>query len=404
MCDLMAGCGLVAILASFIFITKQLPFPGLAALPACLGAAAIIAAGALGRPWVNTGLSHPAFLWVGRRSYSLYLWHWPVLVFVGYYNLGEWTAVRIAGALVLTLAASALSYRFVEQPVRHWRGSGTKVVIGAAVGSLLIIVLGLAIWRTQGVPNRFPGAENILGRAVETGDPLVGVCMLEPNQRLSDWQPDRCRLADGAGTPTLVWGDSYAGHLRHGIQALRTEIASPTYLLSASACPSVFDVDVATRPLCKANNAGIRTLIKRLGVRRVVLASNWDFAISQGMDRDAVRATIAELRAAGLETWVVGQPPAYALVNPQYLAFRLKERGFQEPVFRIAPRNSRNSNDWLSSVVGRANFIDPFRVFCRAEQCDVYRDGALMVVDSSHLSPLGSRVLVADLIARRALR
>jgi len=89
-------------------------------------AAVAIAALLVPGSWLGRVLETGPFRWIGRRSYGLYLWHWPVLLLVqsalpGWQRDGTpgWALGGIAAAI--TVAAAALSYRFVEQPVRRFR-------------------------------------------------------------------------------------------------------------------------------------------------------------------------------------------------------------------------------------------------------------------------------------------
>jgi len=120
----LGSIGLAAIGASIFYYHDQMPFPGMAALLPCLGAAAIIYAGAAVQPdqigWVNKLLKTRGLVFVGLISYSLYLWHWPVLVLtrsVGW-HAWEWpeipTPALIAGIFLLSWA----SWRWIEQPFR----------------------------------------------------------------------------------------------------------------------------------------------------------------------------------------------------------------------------------------------------------------------------------------------
>ncbi len=117
------GLGLIA--AAVFGYTLETPFPGLAALPPCLGAAAVILS--CERPGSNAAarlLSLPAATALGRISYSLYLWHWPVIVFAGHWLFRRPTGIETPALIALSLALAAASYRFVEQPFRHGRGAG----------------------------------------------------------------------------------------------------------------------------------------------------------------------------------------------------------------------------------------------------------------------------------------
>ena len=109
-----AALGLSLIGLSVFGLSSETPFPGAAALPSCLGTALIIYSGACESSLINRILSLPPFTYLGRISYSLYLWHWPVLVLAGYYLFGGLTPAQKALAVGLSLALSAASWRLAR--------------------------------------------------------------------------------------------------------------------------------------------------------------------------------------------------------------------------------------------------------------------------------------------------
>ena len=118
----LALAGLVA-LATLPPAQTALTFPG-ALLASSVLSAVAITAGVWPGSWFGRRLDAPPLKWIGDRSYGIYLWHWPLLVLAAAAFTGD-TAVDAApiwiglGVLAATVAASALSYRFVETPVRR---------------------------------------------------------------------------------------------------------------------------------------------------------------------------------------------------------------------------------------------------------------------------------------------
>ena len=133
------------------------------AVVAVLTALAITGATTAGS-WLGRALDVAPLRWVGRRSYGLYLWHWPVLVlFVAALGPGAAWWLAPAGAIVVTVAASALSYRFIETPVlrsglrglvRPLRVGGRGIRIAAATSALALVgatvLTGFAIAQDRG--------------------------------------------------------------------------------------------------------------------------------------------------------------------------------------------------------------------------------------------------------------
>ena len=102
---------------SFVFVRDE-GFPGwIAALPVAgstLALAGIGTSSAVLQRW----LAHPAMVFVGKRSYSLYLWHWPAFSFVDYRFFLADAAFRLALKIVVTILATLLTYHFVERRMR----------------------------------------------------------------------------------------------------------------------------------------------------------------------------------------------------------------------------------------------------------------------------------------------
>ncbi len=152
------GLGAIAVAACTFDSTTA--YPGsLVALPV-VGAALIIAGGvAMPRPGAESLLGLGPFQWLGRRSYSLYLWHWPILILAA--ERVRKTSLPVGENLLLLLvamAASMVSYRVVENPIRHWRlPSRTTVAAGVTLALTTIVVLSLVIGsETQPVPGGLP--------------------------------------------------------------------------------------------------------------------------------------------------------------------------------------------------------------------------------------------------------
>ena len=146
--------GIVLMLAPVFLFTKATPFPGAAALPSVLGAALVVAAPL---SWMNRRLlSLRPLTFVGRVSYSWYLWHWPLLAFAHILYGDNLPAVASVLAVAAAFAAAVLSYYLVEQPLRKSRRAPAPLLLRYAAVSLAILAACAFVWRSQGVPQRFP--------------------------------------------------------------------------------------------------------------------------------------------------------------------------------------------------------------------------------------------------------
>lgn len=138
--------GAIAIVVTFIFVNAG-EFPWFWAVPPVLGAACIIAGdnADVAHP-LRRMLARPACVWIGKRSYSLYRWHWPVFVVLRW-TVGIDDALARGVGILLSFSLAALSYRWVELPIRHHAGLLRRLPIVRIVILLLAIVTGWGVTR-----------------------------------------------------------------------------------------------------------------------------------------------------------------------------------------------------------------------------------------------------------------
>ena len=145
--EVLAGAGLVTIAASAVLLSGETAFPGLWALLPVLGTVALVVAGGAGEPTrVGRLLSLRPAVVVGDWSYSLYLWHWPVIVLGrGILGADRFDTLPVAGtAVALTFVLSWASYRFVENPFRSgsWRRLRLSLAIyPVSIATVLVTVV-----------------------------------------------------------------------------------------------------------------------------------------------------------------------------------------------------------------------------------------------------------------------
>jgi peptidoglycan/LPS O-acetylase OafA/YrhL len=148
--ELLAVCGLIGIAVSALLLTSSTPYPGSAVALPVVSSAVLIAAGCSNpKTLVGRALSVRPMQWLGARSYSLYLWHWPVLIIAAQYagkdELSRW---QNTGLLLIAVVASALSYRLVENPIRRARVLRSRTGLSLAIGAALILgTIAVAQWQ-----------------------------------------------------------------------------------------------------------------------------------------------------------------------------------------------------------------------------------------------------------------
>jgi peptidoglycan/LPS O-acetylase OafA/YrhL len=365
-------------------------FPGWFALWPVLGAALIIAAGPSALP--NRLLSMRPFVWVGRISYPLYLWHWPVLCFarIGWPANGTSAAARlalVAGSVVLAW----LTYRFIERPVRYSRRRQTAKMASLIVSMAVLFVLGIATWWFDGFPARFPPVIRELA-SIKSEFPSsyrYRQCFLSQDQEPSTFTGCPVVLRSAPRQQTiLLWGDSYAAHFMMGLQSAVPATAAIVQR-TAAGCPPIPGLDLPDVPLCKAVNASVVASLPEIKPDLVILGGNWLRHDWQGLGR-----TIEVLRAAGVSRIVlVGIVPRWDRPLPRILS----EHVLADSLHRV-PTRLRDGFDRrvhaLDSVMAAfagqqsVSYVSPIRILCNDDGCLTRlgeAGGTVVAWDTGHL-------------------
>jgi hypothetical protein len=146
--------GILLIAVAALFYTVSTPFPGYAAIVPVIGAALIIA------PFTHIGsvrnaLSAAPCKFIGKISYSLYLWHWPIITLYRHYNLGRHpTFTEAVWLLLVIFAVSWFSWRFIEEPFRRRQTSVMGTLVKASITATILLVASTAIIAFDGLPGR----------------------------------------------------------------------------------------------------------------------------------------------------------------------------------------------------------------------------------------------------------
>lgn len=399
--ELLAGVGLLAIVASYVLVEQSPAYPGWATVPVVLGTALVLA---FGRRDTLVGklLSVRPLVAIGLISYSLYLWHQPVFAFARLRAIDEIPPAGYVVLIVLCIALATLSWRFVEQPFRQRGKVGRGAVFGAtlAVGAAALAV-GFGFDGTDGFASR----NRELARMTE---PSVGI------SKECDAVVD-LKCATSRSPEIAVWGDSYARHLVDGIIASKPDVK--LVQLTKTNCGPFFDLaPVVPRlgrewPLaCAEHNAEVkRFLLANKSIRYVVLSSPLNQYLTEdkvlvGGTRempseiktltDNFRATLAWLEANGFETVFVAAPPRNGRDTGLCVA---RARLLGDPIERceLPLRDVKTNDKDMLSVL--ADIADEYPVvsfmgyLCDEDSCKVEDKGVALFEDHGHFSAQGSR-------------
>jgi hypothetical protein len=352
-------------------------------------------------------------VFVGLISYSLYLWHRPLLVFVSYYRIEPLGAFGTIVVLSATVLLAVASWHLIEQPVRtrtRLQSPAALLAVMAAV-SAAVLLAGVILWNSNGFPQRFSEESQLLFAEV-AGSPRWLPCLEQPEERARTGQ--LCSTeAPAAAARVLVWGDSHALAMMPAYEVLARRYHERLYLAGKAFCPPLLPAAPVSplpsdTPLIAANcavfNAAVARQIARLDVRTVILDARWiDANLPAGVADIAsgIEQTVQQIGSSRSVCVVLGVPalkyaPAYALVMARrrgvpadFLklsrAQALAQFRDMEPALRALPADSR------------LVLADPKDTLCPAESCIYLANGRTLYYDDNHLSPDGARYVIPAL-------
>lgn len=378
------------------------------------GAAMVIAANA--RTWALT--SYP-MQWIGDRSYSIYLWHWPVVVILAYFERSDsvgWTLAGIIWACVL----GHLSFRFIEEPGRHHLGVyGRPKSIVALVGLLAITASAAQVIRKQDFPWRLPDAVAQMEQE-KSSHP----------ERLTDCTEgdEPCVFGSGPVRAVLI-GDSHAGAVADVVQAAVNSTGEGSVLFRGHAgCLIVFGArkDGDTGRACQAVQDWVARDLPRIHPHvpaiLVLRTSAYVFGDSPGETNqlsgrpeyyfsrryDAPTAAfLQEFRERYLETvcsiaktrplYIVRPVPEMPVDVPNALARdiligRQRDIGIDMQRYQTRHKFVRSLQNEARDTCN-VQLLDPVPLLCQEEYCPGAIDNKPLYYDDDHLSLRGSELL-----------
>jgi peptidoglycan/LPS O-acetylase OafA/YrhL len=417
----LAPLGLAGIAAATVFYDDSLAFPGAWALVPVGGAAAIIAA--QGQAWF---LTNRPMQFLGDTSYSLYLVHWPLVVWLRR-DFQKMSPLVVAGLIAASLVLAYASYRFVETPFRKRgdRAAPVRTLLSHLAPAAGVALIAAAVWGLGGIPGRVPS-----------------IVAANEAAALDSGNPEDCRMVDGVchlgpvgGPQILFWGDSHMAHLYGALLALEPRAtASGREILMAvdHGCLPVRGFSSQNHVHCDERVERVWKLAQSPKVEAVAVASIWTpyfrsklydltsrptvCAAGNGTCRPFasaeealphVESRLAEdvktLVALGKRVYLVLPVPAYMLPVPRVLALE-HWRGLPTQVSLSRAKHEeaqRMLTDMLRSVAKRtgARVIDPTDVYCPGDACLASRDGVSIYRDNNHLTSAGARLLAPALEA-----
>ncbi|MFA7305904.1 MAG: acyltransferase family protein [Hyphomicrobium sp.] len=403
--EIASALGLLAIAAAVIFFSEKTPFPGYAALLPCVGTALIIWAG--GGTRIARGLSFPPFVFVGPISYSLYLWHWPLIVFAKLLLVQPFTPFQQLLLITVATALSVLTWRFVETPFRRRDGAVSNRKTAFIGGSLSLGALALTatmLVSVQGMPNRFPAEILGIAAAAQDASPKRAACHFDGT--LAGDFDKSCILGAAVAPTTIVYGDSHGAELAVALGALAEPRNESVRELTASGCPPALDFTYPSKAECPGYNARMIEHLVALAPTTIIVAANavaWTHEYSAAFTR-GLDAVLRALSSAGHRVILFGQVPPHPnqLPVPATLA-RQAMLGTKPDTYAFRPdmkalRKLDATLDKIASAAG-ATYMSLLPTLCNEIECKAAIDGTVLYFDDNHLTVAGEKLIAAKLLA-----
>lgn len=417
---LAAALGLAMILCACVFFDDVTPFPGIAAAVPVLGTLVVIWAGGSGdAPFAGLWSTH-AVTFVGAASYSIYLWHWPLIVVCPFLLKRDMTAVDKVVVIMITILLAALSKRYIEDPARRhsgWIGSNRSAFSFMAIS--VVVVVSLTVSTSAAVRGGQDSASTDI-RLYSASDPCAGYRAIaagcaDPhamtstvNSELaatdlpwrtgvpsySEWACEtpedilpRCSSQAGEVTSFTIAlvGDSHADHLLEPLTAAARESGWLLLPYTKAGCSSFEDTNQGTASCREWAYAVRQELLTRENVD-LVLFSN--YSTHYDLDPDRATSLVSELAAHGVAVAFVRDTPAAPFAVPLCL---------ERPIRSNDPCswNSDDSTTFVDAVIRQTGSpaLDTADLICADGICHAVIGGLVTYADDNHYTSAFARTL-----------
>lgn len=383
--NLLAGTGILMMLVPMVLYTSKTPFPGIAAAIPCLGAGMVLLAGTHLRTLTGRLLSTLPFQFFGNLSYSLYLWHWPLLAFPRAV-LGVDLAPEVAGiAVIAAILISAASYRWVETPfIRPGYPKLPYLTVGT---SMIAVFCGIAMVGVslKGMPDRFSPEARALFAARTAGNPEIPgqkPCLFS-GKHAGDIKPygENCVFGPpGVAADVVVWGDSHGAAMARALGEAVSLDGHALRQVTLASCPPAMGLVISSRPNCVAQNkASLAAILADANVHTVILGTYYQPIVMSQLPafETAFTETVRALREGGKQVIIMMPVPSLPVEVPKTLGF-MHDNGGDLATFGITRAEFEESvkgiPEFMASLAARygAVLFDPASFLCTESLCRTY--------------------------------
>lgn len=399
------------LIALSLFLTNKDHFPGIFALPACLGASLIIFSGQFHKTLTAQILSNRILVFFGLISYSLYLWHYPTIEF--YKELSGSLEISTSAAIAIFLLVtfvSYISYKRIEVPFRKVRSLskektfqifGKKIYLPFIISFSFILFLiaaseGVKSWQKH--ENKKIFGDSTKGKASS----FNGECLIEEKV---DFSPDfvsKCVKGEKKKDfEVLLIGDSHAWRHSSGLVEWATKKNYSLAAIGSTKCPSFINDG---KPLCKDIFTLINNIItQNINLKYVILADKWDDEVEFGSRfTENLSRNIKHYTDSGRQVVILGLVPVFEFdpvkcISRNHALIRRATNLFEKAECNKAEKSkSMPANAFLTKFFSKmvseygVKYFDPKKYLCDERFCYSVIDGQVLYTDYHHLGFDGS--------------
>jgi len=404
--------GLLLIFISIVTLDSNSVFPGINALYPVLGAVLIIYSAASTTTYLSNILSIKYIRYIGFISYSLYLWHWPIIALSKNIVVGDFTITMQLSILILTFTLSTLTYFFIEQPFRI--NKKLKKILELRNGFITLFILALiAVIALLIMTINSKEAKKEIHKSANCFHKIE---TLESTKR--------CSLGDQNASKILVlYGDSHSAAMIPAFEKLAFENSSRIITISIPGCAPLFGVfrndGLGTSSSCTgeySKNIEIFLNKNRESIDMVFLVARWDlyekgyikrgrlqkethFLSDQNIESKNAKDSSQVLKKALIRTITTITEKfnikTSVLETVPILHGDIRRRGIENTTkeeYLIQKKFISNSTRTLKSNP-LLTFINPINIFCETDLCKMFDKKEALYTDDNHLSEKGSLLL-----------
>jgi len=423
--------GLIMLLGLFYTLTEDSNFPGYNAAFVALASVLIIFSGENKESFTYKLFSKTIFVYIGKLSYSLYLWHWPILAFYRYYN----TSFDIKGVLICGLATillSFLSWRFVETPLRYIAIKKRWVYLFYLIIPIILsATIANLISKNEGYGNRLSQQALQQYEMTQSSYQYTEQPSITLNKPLKPYLLGNVfDLQSKDKVRASLWGDSHAGHFQAFVDDLGKQYQFTSSVSYKSSCPPLLGSDRIIngqiKHKCTERNNDFKKNILNSDIQIVFLAARWAVYTETTLIEGGTKMFIGD--KSDLSENIDNSRRAFKGGLERSIAFIIKQHKTpvlfkQVPAYPFHPSNcwirktnynlpdDNSCNIKQSEVESRQAFannviddlskkhpelivISPMSLLCDGSTCMSKLGDILLYKDSNHLNAYGSKALL----------